>query len=374
MPELLACPDCAGTLRSEGNLLRCGCATWPILAEIPILTPWSKNRTLTLEQVLARHLPPAPHLVGRIIRRILPGTAAIERAISDRDATFMDLAAALGRTRDLDYFRYRFSDLSYITTAALCTPLTKGPVLDLGCGAGHMIRALFKRLPRTLLVGIDLNFALLYLAKRFVAPEALFLCADASARLPLRDGCIESSLSADTFRYLPDWRRAAQELQRVTRGPIVLAHLSDPHSQDRTLFTPPDPVACVEMFSGRGPILHGERKILAAFLKRRELDLSPSASPAEGAVSLTSGIEPRVYPDADYFVSGSSLNPIYEICEDGNDLQLSRRAISERYSEIYKEYDDQLPERLRVTREQITSRDPELVRKFILLDLPPNYC
>src|SRR5436190_17307287 len=110
MPELLACPDCAGPLKNEGRLLRCACAAWPVVEDIPILTPWARNRSFTVEEVLARHLPPPAGLAGRLLRRMFPGTGAIGKAILDRDATFLDLAAALGRTRDLDYFRYRFSD------------------------------------------------------------------------------------------------------------------------------------------------------------------------------------------------------------------------------------------------------------------------
>lgn len=30
MPELLACPECAGPLTNEGPRLRCGCSTWPV--------------------------------------------------------------------------------------------------------------------------------------------------------------------------------------------------------------------------------------------------------------------------------------------------------------------------------------------------------
>ena len=52
--------------------------------------------------------------------------------------------------------------------------------------------------------GLDLNFTLLYLARRFVAPTALYVCADASGRLPFRDGAFEASLCADTFKYLAD--------------------------------------------------------------------------------------------------------------------------------------------------------------------------
>jgi len=374
MPDLLACPECSGPLKSEGFRLRCGCATWPVVEDIPILAPWARNRSFTVEEVLARHLPPPEGLAGKILRRIVPPTGAIVDAIANREATFIDLAAALGRTRDLDYFRYRFSDLSFVTTAALLTPLHRGPVLDLGCGAGHMVFALFRRIPKSVAVGLDLNFALLYLARRFVAPGALYVCADASARLPFRDGAFEASLCSDTFKYLSDRSTAARELQRVTRGPIVMAHLYSPALQEVGVATPLDLEACAAMFSERKPLLHREGPLLGTFLERRELDLSRPGASREDVVSLTAGIEPRVYPGADYFVTGSTINPIYEVQEDGDSLRLRRRVLPDQVAEAYRKVDAFMPENLTVTKEQVAAGDPELVRKFVLLDLPPNYC
>jgi SAM-dependent methyltransferase len=371
MPEILACPDCAGPLKYEGPVLRCSCAAWPVVAEIPILAGWARNRRFTTGEALARHLPPPESLAGRLLRRLLPGTGVVLAAIADRDATFLELAAALGRTRDLDYFRYRFSDLSYVSTAALLTPLSRGPILDLGCGAGHGLHALSRRIPRSMAVGLDLNFALLYLAKRFVAPGALFVCADSSRRLPFLDGAFESAVGADVFQYLADPAGAMKELLRVTRGPIVLPHFYDPALNPGALrYLEP----CVEALAPRSPRLYPERALLEAFLERRELDLAHPGAAPDDVVSVTAGVEPRRYPGADYFVSGSALNPVYETREEGESIHLRRRFISERYSETFRRYEAHFPESLTVTREQIASSDPELARKFVLLDLPPNYC
>lgn len=374
MPELLACPDCAGPLKNDGRALRCACAAWPVVEDIPILAPWARNRTFSVEEVLARHLPPPSGLVGKILRRVGAGAGAVEKAILDRDATFLDLAAALGRTRDLDYFRYRFSDLSFISTAALLTPFDRGPVLDLGCGAGHMVDTLFRRIPKSVVVGLDLNYTLLYLARRFVAPGALYVCADASRRLPFRDGAFESSLCADTFKYIADRSGAARELLRVTRGPVVLSHFYDPSFIGEGVPAPLDPRDCLAMFAARTPRLHSERHLLEAFLSRRELDLAGPEPGRDDVVSLTAGLAATSYPRADYFMAGSAINPIYEVRESGDTLHLKRRFLSERYSDAYRRYEAHFPEALTVTREQVAARDPELVRKFVLLDLPPNYC
>jgi SAM-dependent methyltransferase len=337
-----------------------------VVADIPVLLPWARNRSLSTGDMLARSRAPATGLLDKVLRRLFPGGAALENAVSRRDATFLDLAADLGRTRDLDYFRYRFSDLSYIATAALLTPLTRGPVLDLGCGAGHGIHALVRRLPRSLVAGLDANFALLYLAKRFLAPSALLVCADAASRLPFLDGVFETVLSADTFQYLADGTPTARELLRVSRGPILLSHF--------TGSGPLDAGGCLELFRERSPLLHDEVAILETFFSRRELDLGPREPGRTDSVTITAGIEGRSYSGADYFVSGSMLNPVYEVREEGEILHLERRFLSKSHEEKHRKFEAWLPERLTTTREQIAARDPELVRTFVLLDLPPNYC
>jgi len=374
MPELLACPDCAGPLKNEGSQLRCGCATWPVVADIPLFTPWARNQKFTLEEVLARFLPPPTGLVGKILRRLSTGAGAIGAAIADRDATFLELAASLGRTADLDYFRYRFSDLSYMSSAAVLTPLSRGPVLDLGCGAGHLVETIFRRIPKCIVVGLDFNFTLLYLAKRFVAPSALYVCAEGSGPLPFRDGAFEASVCADAFIYLPDRARAAKELIRVTRGPLLLSHLSDPVYRGRGDYEPLEPEAYLRLFAARSPRLYRDLDLLDVFLKTRCLDLSHPSGGRDDVLTLVAGVDARVHPGADYFVRGDRLNPIYDVREEGDHLHLTRRFVSEKFTELYARAEGVLPETLTVTREQIASRDPDLVRRFVLLDLPPNYC
>ncbi|HZE95960.1 MAG TPA: methyltransferase domain-containing protein [Planctomycetota bacterium] len=372
MPELLSCPGCAGPLKNEGGALRCSCGAWPVVEGIPLLVPWALNRQFTVEEVLARHLPPPPGAVGRLLRRLFPGIGAIRDSLHGRDASFMELASLLMRPFELDYFRYRFSDLSYLASAAMLTPLSRGPVLDLGCGAGHLTGAVFRRIPKALVVGIDINFPLLYLAKRFVEPEAMYLCANAAGRLPFVDGAFEAAVCADMFKYLSDRGGAARELLRVTRGPVILSHFFDPSFREDGI-APIEPEACAALFSARSPRLYKESDILGNFLRKRELDLGAPGASTSDVASLTAGVDPRLYAGADYFVAGETINPIYETREEGDRIHLTRRVLSERHTAAFRAHPELLPETLTLTREQVVNRDPELVRQFVLLELPPNY-
>jgi hypothetical protein len=206
-----------------------------------------------------------------------------------------------------------------------------------------------------------------------VLPSGLFICADASARLPFRDGAFESALCSDTFNYLPDRAATARELLRVAKGPLLLSRLADPSFRGRGALAPLEPDAYLSLFAARSPRLHRDRDLLESFLRTRSLDLTKTSDSRDDVLTLTAGVEAKVWPGADYFVSGSQLNPIYETREEGGSLRLTRRFISDRYSEVYRAYDEFLPESLTVTREQVASADPDLVRKFVLLDLPPLY-
>ena len=160
----------------------------------------------------------------------------------------------------------------------------------------------------------------------------------------------------------------------MVRGPLLLSRLADPSFRGRGSLAPLEPDAYLAMFSARAPRLHRDRDLLEAFLKTRSLDLTRTNASRDEVLTLSAGVEARIWPGADYFVSGSQLNPIYETKEDGDRIHLKRRFISERYAEVYRAVDEFLPESLSVTREQIASPDPELVKKFVLLDLPDNYC
>jgi SAM-dependent methyltransferase len=369
MIETLACPLCASPLRPEDAVLACPCSRWPVVDGIPVFRPWARNRTPPLERVLAEHRPPPPGLLARLLRRLFPPSVE-----APADSSFLELAAALGRRNDLDYFRHRFSDLSYLSSCAFLTPLDTGPVLDLACGAGHLTRALGRRVPAGRIVGLDVHFTLLYLAKRFLSPASLFVCADASARLPFKDGAFHGAFCADAFNYLPDRAGTARELLRVARGPLLLPRLADPAYRGPGCQPPLQAAGYRALFPGRAPALHLDRAILEGFLATRTLDLSTPAESGSEVLSLAAGVEARVYAGADYFVApGTSINPIYEVHADGEQLHLRRRDLPGRSPEAYRRYEAWLPGSLTITKAQAAAGDPELVRRFVLIDLPPRY-
>jgi ubiquinone/menaquinone biosynthesis C-methylase UbiE len=98
-------------------------------------------------------------------------------------------------------------------------------VADIGCGPGAS-SAIWAR-PGHLVVGIDINSALVELAasrakEAKIPPRFLVGSAD---HLPLRDGTFDVCLAPELLEHVPDWRSCLSEIARVLK-PGGVAYLS----------------------------------------------------------------------------------------------------------------------------------------------------
>jgi SAM-dependent methyltransferase len=148
------------------------------------------------------------------------------QATSLRDA--VDL---LGFGRVGTYFVHRWSDPSWLAALALTAahPPAGRPVVDLACGAGHLLRHLALHGHRDL-TGVDVVFAKLWLARRFVlpveAPVAL-VCADLTAAWPLPEPRAPRHIAChDALYFLPEKETfvAAARRHAGDGGAVLLGH------------------------------------------------------------------------------------------------------------------------------------------------------
>jgi SAM-dependent methyltransferase len=155
-----------------------------------------------------------------------PPEADLRRALEA--TTLREAAAWLGLGRVGDYFAHRWSDPTYLAGLGLLAqawPTRPGRVVEIACGVGHYLRELELRGVGDL-VGIDVVFSKLWLARRFVCPSARYLCLDATARLPFADAGAELVLCQDAIYFLPEQEQVLAEMQRVGRTVAVgHAHL-----------------------------------------------------------------------------------------------------------------------------------------------------
>ena len=119
----------------------------------------------------------------------------------------------------IHYFLFRFGQSRQLMALSLANLIEKPqkPVLDLACGIGHITRSLVARAEGQRVIGLDRSFFVLYLAKNWVAPAGEYVCGDADASLPFRDGAFSAAFCTDTFHVLVNRATCIRELKRVTR-------------------------------------------------------------------------------------------------------------------------------------------------------------
>ncbi|SDC53591.1 Methyltransferase domain-containing protein [Geodermatophilus telluris] len=283
--------------------------------------------------------PPPPEQLARV-----PAARTLREA--------MDL---LGMGRVADYFAHRWSDPTHLAGLALLQQHWPGrrPVVDVACGTGAHLRELSRRGAGDLL-GVDVVWAKLWLARRFVCPDARYVCADLTAAPDLAVGVPAYVMCHDAFYFLRDKPAAAAAMRALAGdgGTVVVghAHVADPHGQPLT------PEGYAEVL-GTG-LLYDDDELTRSLLEGRPpRPAAPADLHASEAVALVAG-DPLGPAPADLGepLPPLSPNPLYR---DG-----VRTWPSDRYAAEYGPRSSYLPERW---------PDPlpaDAARRRLLVDLP----
>jgi SAM-dependent methyltransferase len=272
-------------------------------------------------------------------------------------ATLREAMDLLGMGRVGDYFAHRWSDPTYLAGLALLQahwPADR-PVVEVACGAGHLLRELAQRGVREL-VGVDVVWAKLWLAQRFVCPDARYVCADVTALPDLGVRAPAYVLCHDALYFVRDKAGAARAMRALAGngGTVVVghAHVADPHGA---------PVPACEYAELLGTDLaYDDDELTRALLSARPPSPAPVGS-LEGseAIALVAGDPLRPAPhDLGEPVGPLRLNPLYA----------SGALVwpSERYEQEYGPRSDYLPPRAEPL-------PPDAARRRVLVDLPERW-
>lgn len=101
-------------------------------------------------------------------------------------------------------------------------------ILDVGCGTGSLVTALLEQQKRLDVFGVDSAKPYIdYTRRKIRDPQLTLEEADAQS-LPFPDDSFDRCLSLLVLNFIPDARRAVEEMYRVTRpGGIVVAAVWD---------------------------------------------------------------------------------------------------------------------------------------------------
>lgn len=280
-------------------------------------------------------------------------------------ATLREAMGLLGMGRVADYFAHRWSDPTHLAALALLQQHWPGPrpVVDVACGIGTQLRELARR-GCTGLVGVDVVWAKLWLARRFVCPDARYVCADATAgpgltgagaRLDVPEPAYV--LCSDAFYFLRDKPAAAAALHELAGpgGTVVVghAHVTDPAGE------PMSPEGYATVLGA--DLLYDDGELTSALLEARPpRPADPADLHGSEAVALVAGDPLRPAPvDLGTPLPPLRANPLYV---DGILTWPSAR-----YAAEYGPRSGYLPERW---------PDPlptDAARRRLLVDLPEEW-
>jgi SAM-dependent methyltransferase/uncharacterized protein YbaR (Trm112 family) len=361
--EILVCPFCGGDLRpthvreDAGEIvtaiLACPCGEVPLLGGIPIFRREGRVDTMmqTVDAPLI-HGPAASRLLELIRkgedRRALLLLLAVPPGWVRRGLDALDLLpeGSRGRPRRMledawtrsgegaarlligedgsstaadafDYyfrrarrselyhhFRHRFAQPRHLTGLALAALLPRDgrPVVDLACGFGHTLHYWTARHPDHRFLGLDRNFFELHAARRWIAPAADYVCADADGPLPFRDSGVGGVFSGDAFHYFLRKRLCVAELKRATGpdGAILLARFGNRDVAPREGYELA-PAEYGALFRGVRWTIVSDRALLARYLEGLAPDLSGPPLPPDAAgekwLSLAAGGDASLFRD-----------------------------------------------------------------------------
>ena len=315
------------------------------------------------------------------------------------EVSFCEIIGKLLSGNVRDYFIHRFSVQSLWNIYPLI-PLIKEagmPILDFGCGYGHNSFILSQIFPPKNIFCIEKSYLKLFLAKNYFANTEL-ICLDKISLLPFNDNFFSTIFSMDTLHLISSKLLLAKEFQRVlkTNGVLLLPHLHNAYSHNPSWEIPLSPTAYQKLFGMLKTRLIPEEHLVKK-LYEDTLDLTKEYPKelinSSDAITLIGSCKNDIFKRysnvKDEFLrlkSNLEVNPIYQLKEK-NDKFLLIRKLLEGYKSECPVADRILPQELEIdkktlriakevetgaTREEIEEIH-ELMEKFVLVNVPPNY-
>ncbi len=276
-PGTLFSPLSGAPLQACGpSVLAAGGEVWPVIEGIPFLrADRVRMARAAVDLIEAGDIVAATALLltdqDPYAPDPPPDIETCARLVRDDACGFREAMRRLAFGRVADYFAHRWTDPTYLSGLALLgetrTRDTGRPVLELAAGVGHFLRAAARA--GVEVVGADIVFAKLWLARRFVCPQARLVCFDAAVPWPLAEDAFAEAFCHDAFYFLPDKPGIAARMRRAVGecGGIAIGHahnaLADNHSAGQPLTVD----AYAALFPGAR--LFDDRELTRAFAEGR---------------------------------------------------------------------------------------------------------
>lgn len=327
------------------------------------------------------------------------------RRYLDEDLLFYNL---LGTNSSEVYLKNRFSAETFWSLYPFIPILKENQerILDLGCGMGHASFVISNYVKPQQLVCADYAFSHLYLAKKYFVKDAAFICLDANYPLPFKEGIFSSILMLDAFHYIDARASLAGEMERTLSpyGLLLLLHLHNSLNYNLAAGQPLSPSGWVNLFQQLPVKALPEKNIVEDFIVGNRLDLAKEYTEVElkpfNALTIIGTRNKSLLQTyqtvwSDFLGNKSNLiiNPIYSIEHKQDKIILRRKLPSESFRKEYPLTEKYLPEEYILNEKltqivkgrnfnlasiELSEKDflliEDLMRRFIIINVPENYC
>lgn len=313
-----------------------------------------------------------------------PGVDDIEAVVDavEVGGSLRDAMRGLGYGAVGDYFAHRWSDPTFLSGLALLReawPCARPHIVELACGIGQLLAVAADA--GASVVGVDVVFSKLWLARRFVVSSGDLICADIERQpLPFVDGSADLVLIHDALYFIRNKQHVVSEARRVGRA-LAVGHAHNALADNLSAGLPLSPSAWATLLPGTR--CYDDLELTASWLE----DRSPRpADPADltqvAAVAMIDGVrsDPPVALGEARGGRSLRLNPLYQLGR-GDPVPLTLRWPSPRYRAEYAPLSDYLwqpsidAELLaRGGRGDVDGAEiADLLRRRVLLDLPERW-
>lgn len=407
------------------GLLRCDCSIFPVLEGILRLIKDQKNLALidlmqkgNTEEALKQSLLGFSEIydIKGYLDKIGFSGKAMNKVITALCKKIACLNYSKFRSPNLTYFesqsdiflKNRFSFQTLWSVYPFFSLFGEGRdeiFLDMCCGQGHLSYIIYNCIKPKKMFCVDRSFSSLYIARRFFAYNAEFICLDANYALPFKDDYITFTLFSDAFVYINSRMSLISELRRIltSNGVLIVSHLRNSNAIDPSLKlnTKLNPQALFKCFDTYFKVnIFPEDEIINDFLKKNRLDLSIRYSEevlnSSDPLIVVAAINPnvfRAYSDVSKpFLSNKDnliINPIFTVIKNGNEIILKKQNIGESFRRLYPISDAYIPRNYVLCADSSKAVEAyynkknlsetelnlleELMIKFIILSCPQNF-
>src|SRR5687767_14420121 len=360
--KILRCPFCGGYLNVEQNvaasgpemrwgILWCECSAFPVVDGIPYLRVGAVAKDVMKSLDCGKPEESLSIVCGRPVTDV---------------KSFQEGLRVFAPGPEGDYFVHRFSDPTFVVSDSLLLTIgaavlgQRGRALDACGGTGHLARTMLGLGAGEVWL-TDLEYWKLWLARRFIAPQAHVICCDANQPLPFAPKSFALAFCSDAINYVWQRRLFAQEMMRMTSpgGLTLFTHVHNALCDNPSPGMPLSPDGLQHMLEGFAPTFFSESALLESMICKdvaaleQDHDVSSAAAMEIIITSRRDLLRSYAVPQPAVALGEWRVNPLYRNTQSGETCTLAIEWPHEFYETEFRDAKAYLPEQVTIARRKL---------------------